>query len=174
MVRATGNLGVLAKALSSAAQTIDSRLTLEDVAPFTDIVNRTLTTERLVAQLSTGFAFLALSIACVGVYGVLAYGVVRRTREIGVRMALGATRLDVRWMILRESLAMLGVGFPLGVAIALAGVRAVSSMLYGVTFYDPAIIATALVVLAAVLLAAAYLPARRATMIDPLTALRTE
>lgn len=173
-LRATGNLEALGQALSREAKAIDEGAALENVVPFTDMVNRTLATERLVAHVSTAFGLLALLIVCVGLYGVLAYGVASRTREIGVRMALGATRSTVRWMVLRESLTLLAVGLPIGVAAALIGTRFIASMLFELAPNDPATIAGTVLLLGVVALAAAYLPARRATRVDPLNALRTD
>ena len=147
---------------------------LADAAPFTDIEDRTLVTERLVAQVSTGFGALALLVACVGLYGILAYSVARRTREIGLRLALGATRAGVLWMVLRESLALVGLGFAIGIPAALAASRLIRTMLYGLTPTNPATIGAAFLILLATSTAAAYIPARRAASVDPMTALRHE
>jgi hypothetical protein len=174
VVRTSGRPDAVIGAISSMVQATDRRLALKNVAPFTDIVNRTLAIERMVAHASAAFGLLALLIVCAGLFGVLAYGVARRTREIGVRMALGATPAALQWMVLRESLMMLAAGLPIGIAAAMAGTRFVASMLYGLTPGDPATVAGAVALLTAVSLAAAYVPARRATKVDPLTALRAE
>ena len=173
-VRTTADLSTVAAALERIVHDIDPRLTLKDVVPFTEMEDRTLVIERLVAQVSAAFGVLALVVACVGLYGVLAYGVARRTREIGVRMALGASRGGVQWMVLRESLVLLGLGFALGVPAALAATRLVASMLFGLRPADPVTMAAALTVMAAVSLAAAWVPARRAARVDPMVALRYE
>jgi ABC-type antimicrobial peptide transport system permease subunit len=136
--------------------------------------DRTLTTERMVAQGSAAFGLLALLVACVGLYGVLAYAVARRTREIGVRMALGASRAGVQWMVLRESLLLLVFGFAIGVPAALTVTRYTSSMLFGLTAADPLTISCVLAILLLAALAAASVPARRAASVDPLIALRYE
>ena len=173
-VRATGDLNAIAAGLQRIAHDIDPRLTLKDVVPFTEMEDRTLVIERMVAQVSAAFGVLALVVACVGLYGVLAYGVARRTREIGVRIALGASRGGVQWMVLRESLVLLGLGFALGVPAALAATRLVASMLFGLTPADPVTMAASLLVMVGVSLAAAFVPARRAARVDPMVALRYE
>jgi ABC-type antimicrobial peptide transport system permease subunit len=120
------------------------------------------------------FGALALGLAAVGLYGVKAYSVARRTREIGIRMALGARRSAVQNMILREGAAMLAAGLVLGLLLALATGRILSSILYGVGALDPIAFTIAPIVLAAAGLLATWLPARRATRISPMAALRTE
>ena len=174
VVRTTGRLQPVINAIPGIAQATDRRVVLKNIAPFSDVVNRTLAKERMVAYVSAAFGALALLIVCLGLFGLLAYGVARRTREIGVRMALGATRSAVLWMVLRESLVMLAVGLPLGIAAAVAGSRFVASMLYGLTPLDLSTITGAVALLTLVSLAAAYVPARRATQVDPLLALRAE
>src|SRR5690606_27718205 len=120
------------------------------------------------------FAALATLLAAVGLYGVLAYTVARRTREIGVRMALGANSGDVRRMVLRQVGVMLIIGGIVGVAAALALGRAAGSLLYGVQGSDPAVVLAAVIVLGLFALAAGYIPALRASRVDPLRALRYE
>ena len=117
---------------------------------------------------------LGLALACVGLYGLLGYSVVRRTREIGIRMALGAQERAVRWMIVGRALRLLIVGAALGVPAAWAVSRWLQSMLFGLTPTDPTVIAGAVLLLATAGMLAAYFPARRATGVDPMTALRAE
>jgi ABC-type antimicrobial peptide transport system permease subunit len=126
------------------------------------------------AALFTVFGVLALGLAAVGLYGVKAYSVARRTREIGIRMALGAQRGTVQWMILREGSLMLASGLALGLLLAIGTGRVVSGMLYNVGALDPIAFIIAPLVLAAAALIATWLPARRATQVDPIQALRTE
>jgi ABC-type antimicrobial peptide transport system permease subunit len=167
-------LKALASGLKQAATEIDPQLTLTNVVPFTEIVNRSLMVERLVARVASAFALLALLIAGIGSYGVLAHSVVRRRKEIGIRIAVGAERWAVEWMILRESLGLLGIGFLLGVPVAIVVTRFVSSMLFGLKHSDPATIAVSLAILTATTVIAAYLPARQAAKVDPLEALRSD
>jgi ABC-type antimicrobial peptide transport system permease subunit len=126
------------------------------------------------AALFTVFGLLALALAAVGLYGVKAYSVARRTREIGIRMALGAQRGDVQRMILREGTIMLATGVGLGLLLAVGTGRLLSGVLYQVSALDPLAFTIAPLVLAAAALLATWLPARRATRIDPMVALRTE
>jgi putative ABC transport system permease protein len=135
-------------------------------------VTDSLLIERLVAGLSTVFGLVAALLACVGLYGVMAYGVARRTREIGVRMALGAFEKDVVWLVLKEVIVLVGVGVVLGLPAALGLSHWVRSQLYGVGFADPPTLALVTASLAAAAGLAGYLPARRASRIDPLKALR--
>jgi ABC-type antimicrobial peptide transport system permease subunit len=128
----------------------------------------------LIARLTELFGLLALVLACVGLYGVTAYSVARRTSEIGIRMALGADRASVLGLVLRGAMLQLGLGLALGIPVALAGGRLLSSQLYGVKSHDPVILGLAAAVLAACSLAAGFVPARRAASIEPVQALRTE
>jgi ABC-type antimicrobial peptide transport system permease subunit len=130
--------------------------------------------QKFVSQLSAFFSLLALTLACVGLYGVMTYGVVRRTNEIGVRMALGASRGGVLWLVLRESLLLLGVGLALGLPAALAANRLIRAGLFGVSATDPWTLLGSMAAITVVILCAGYLPARRATRIDPMVALRYE
>jgi putative ABC transport system permease protein len=129
---------------------------------------------RAAAVLFSTFGALALVLATIGVYGLKAYDVARRTREIGIRMALGATAGDVERLVLREGRTTTAVGLSIGLLLALGIGRLVSGLLYQVNPLDPAAILTAIVVLTAATLLAGYLPARRATRVAPLDALRTE
>jgi predicted permease len=137
-------------------------------------LDQSLLNDRLVATLSAAFGVLATLLAVIGLYGVMAFTVTRRTREIGVRMALGAARGDVLWLVMREALMLVGTGIMLGLAGAWGLGRLVSSQLYGVTANDPVTIAAAATLLAMVALVAGYVPALRATRVNPVLALRYE
>ncbi len=137
-------------------------------------IDRLLFQERLIARLSAFFGLLALVLACVGLYGLLSYDVSRRTREIGIRMALGAQQREVLRLVVKQGLTLAFVGAVAGVAVALAVTRYLTSMLYGVHANDPLTIAAVAALLCLVALAACYIPARRATRVDPLVALRYE
>jgi predicted permease len=153
---------------------IDPNLNVLDVISLREQVTRNFNQDRLIARLTELFGVLALILACVGLYGVAAYSVVRRTSEIGIRIALGANRGNVLVLVLRGALLQLALGLGIGIPVALAGGRLLRSRLYGVKGHDPTILALAAVILAACALFAGFVPARRAASIDPMRALRTE
>ncbi len=153
---------------------INPNLTILDMLSLTEQLDLNFNQDKLIARLTELFGLLALVIACVGLYGVTAYSVARRTNEIGIRMALGADRRRVVWLVLRGALLQLGLGLAAGIPITLAGGRLMASQLYGVKSYDPLILVVATVVLTACALVAGFVPARRAASIDPVQALRTE
>ena len=137
-------------------------------------VDESIFEQRMLAALGAFFGTLALLLAAVGLYGVVAYGTARRTGEIGLRIALGAPRPQVVWMILRDSLLLVALGLAIGLPAALAGARAVESVLFGIRPADPFTFASTAVLLAAIGGAAAFLPARRASRLDPSQVLRNE
>lgn len=153
---------------------VDPNLTVLKVVSFDELVARNFNQERLIARLSELCGGLALVLACVGLYGVTAYAVARRTNEIGIRMALGAERTSILVMVLRNAFAQLGVGLAIGIPAALAGGSVLAHELYRVKNYDPIIVGLAAIVLAVGALMAASIPARRAASVDPLIALRYE
>jgi predicted permease len=138
------------------------------------VTGELLVSERVNAMLCSFFAGLALLLASIGLYGLTSYGVTRRTREIGVRVALGAQQESVRWMILRETLTLTVLGVGVGIPSGLAASRLIASMLFALSPSDVSTIVAACLLLLAVALLAGYLPARRASSIDPILALRTE
>ena len=172
-MRTAGSLSQAAAAIRKELQPSFPSVQLE-VRPLSEQVEGTLVRERLMASLAGGFGILGLLLACIGLYGLLAYSVVRRTREIGVRMALGARRSGVLWMVGKGALRLVAVGMALGLPAAWVASRWVRSMLFGLTAMDPWIIATAALLLSLAGLVAAYFPARRAAGIEPMTALRHE
>jgi putative ABC transport system permease protein len=173
-VRTSGDPEPVSRDLLRVAQSVDRGIALSNVVPFREIVNRTLVIERLVAQVSTGFGVLALLIAGVGLYGVLAYHVAHRRREIGLRIAVGAQPGTIEMMFLTESLRSVAFGVAIGIPVAIVVTRLVSSMLFGLSPQDPVSIGIALAALMLVAVAATYLPARSAARTDPLLALREE
>jgi ABC-type antimicrobial peptide transport system permease subunit len=126
------------------------------------------------ARLTALFGLIAVLLACIGLYGVTAYSVTRRTREIGIRMAIGAGRREVLLGVLRSALVQLAIGLALGLPAAVAAARLLRTQLYGIGFYDPASFAGAVAVLGAAAVLAALIPARRAATMDPVRALRIE
>ncbi|WP_321469910.1 ABC transporter permease [uncultured Paludibaculum sp.] len=172
-IRAAGSLAQVAAAIRKELQPTFPSDPVE-VRALSDQVEQTLLQERLMANLAGGFGVLGLVLACAGLYGLLAYSVVRRTKEIGIRVALGARPRGVLWMVAQGALRLIGIGVILGLPAAWAASRWVRSMLFGLTETDPGIIATAVALLGAAGLIAAYLPAHRAARVDPMTALRHE
>jgi predicted permease len=161
-------------AVRQAAREIDANLPLFNIKTLATQVDESLAQERLISTLSSFFGLLSLLLAGIGLYGILAYAVSRRTREIGIRIALGAKRSDVLRMVLRQGLilTLLGVGF--GLAASLGATRLLVSQLFSVTPTDPVAFVVAPILLLTVALLACLLPARRATKVDPLIAIRQE
>jgi len=153
---------------------IDPNLTILDMLTMREQLSRNFNQDRLIARLTGLFGGLALILACVGLYGVTAYSVARRTGEIGIRVALGANRPQILALVLRGALVQLGIGLAIGLPAALAAGRLLANRLYGVRSYDPVILLSAALVLAACAVLAGFVPARRAATIDPMRALRVE
>jgi hypothetical protein len=157
------------------AREVDPSLRLRrDVTAAEANVAHFMSVHRFVLALLGGFASLALVLAAIGLYGVIAYGVSQRTRELGVRIALGADAADIVAMVLREALSLAGIGIAVGAVAAVAATRALRGLLFGVQPGDPATLGATALLLAVVAIAAAYLPARRAATTDPVEALRAE
>ena len=174
-VRSTGVEALsLAAPVRKELQGARSTLLLTNVATIEQQIAATLIRERLVSDLSIAFGALALLLTCVGLYGILAHAVARRTNEIGIRMALGATRRGTVWMVLREALVLAAAGILVGLPAVLALGRVSQSLLYGVTAFDPLAVAGAAGGLLLFAAAAGFLPARRASRLEPLTALRCD
>jgi ABC-type antimicrobial peptide transport system permease subunit len=152
----------------------DARVPVTNVVTQAAEIDQTINQEIVLARLCTAFAVLALVIACVGLYGTTAYGVARRTSEIGIRMALGAQRGTVVWMVLREVCALAALGLAISVPIALGTSRLIESFLFGTKPNDPGALALAVAILLSAALGASDGPARRASRVDPMIALRHE
>jgi predicted permease len=160
--------------IRSLLRSIDARLSPTDVKTLAEQVDQSLYEERMMSALSGFFGVLALLLACIGLYGIMAYAVARRTSEIGIRMALGAERGRILRIVVREALILALLGIIIGVPTALAASRLVAAMLYGLKPTDPVTILAAVGLMSAVAVLAGYLPARRASRVDPLVALRYE
>jgi predicted permease len=174
IVRTAGDPTSVAAAAQREARALDPAMPMFEVETLATQVAASLQRERLLATLSSGFGLLALLLSCLGLYGILSYAVARRTNEIGVRMALGADRRDVLWLMLQDALRLVLIGAALGVPAALAAARLIASQLFGISSADPGAIVAAILALFAVAVVSSYLPARRATRVDPLVALRVE
>jgi putative ABC transport system permease protein len=161
-------------AVRMAMQNLDSKLTLGEFRTMEEQIEQSLSLDRIIAQLAAGFAVLALFMAAVGLYGVLAYSTAQRTREIGVRIALGSSRLEVLKLVLTEVLWLAGAGIAVSLPLTLLLARTLKSQLYGISSNDPLTIIAVVVLLAGVALFSASIPARRAAKVDPMVALRYE
>ena len=173
-VRTAGSPLALAASVREVVREIDPALPVDGVMTQSGQIARSLRQERLFARLATLLGGVALLLSAIGLYGLLSYGVARRVPEIGLRMALGAPRSLMQWMVLRESLALALLGLAVGVPLALAGTGLLAAMLFGLAPRDPLTLATAAGTMLALATIAGYLPARRAARIDPLVALRAE
>jgi putative ABC transport system permease protein len=173
-VRSEQDPGALAQAVRGIARQLDPEATIDNVATMTEIVSSSIARPRMYTALLSIFAACAAALAAIGVYGVMAYSVSQRTREIGIRTAIGAAQADILRLVLREGLLMTVVGLGLGLAGAAVLTRYFESLLFGVSPLDPLTFVAAAVLFGAVATLAALIPARRATRVNPLVALRVE
>jgi len=174
VVRFSGPSSAVVPQVRETIKQINRNLPVDDVVSLSDHISRSLVQQKLIARLASFFGLLALLLACVGLYGVMSYGVARRTNEIGIRMALGARGRSVLWLVLREAVVLVVIGLVVGVLASLALTKTAASLLYELKPNDPLTIAMATIVLMMVALLAGYLPARRAARVDPMIALRDE
>jgi ABC-type antimicrobial peptide transport system permease subunit len=173
-VRTAGNPAAIAPSLRRELAAVDPRVSIVRASLLSEQIDASIVVERLVARLSALFGLIALMLAAIGLYGLTAYITAQRTTEIGIRMALGGDRRNVRWLVVRDLLVLVGTGAAIGLPLALAAARLVTSLLYQVGPADPVAVALALVTIVTAALAAAYVPAQRAVRVNPLAALRCE
>ncbi|MGH9309499.1 MAG: FtsX-like permease family protein, partial [Vicinamibacterales bacterium] len=174
VVRAAGAPGSLMGSVRREIQAVEPKLIVTSVTPIVQDVERALVREKLLARLSGFFGALAAGLAAIGLYGLMAYAVTNRTRDIGIRMALGAPRGRVLRTEIWSALRLVAIGIVIGIPAALAAGRLIAAQLFGVSATDPATLAAAASLLASVAGVAAYGPARRASRVDPMRALRSE
>ena len=174
IVRTSGDPAQIIAPLRAAVASVDPNLPILHVRTIQDQLETFMSHEALISRLTTIFAGLAVLLAAIGLYAVMSFNVVHRTSEIGIRIALGASSSGVQWMFLRESLILLAAGLGLGLPIALYAVRLVRSQLYQMSPFDPSAFVAATMGIALVVVLSAWLPARRAAAVDPMTALRSE
>lgn len=169
-----GDPAVIASQVRRTIEQAEPNLPILEVKTLADQVHLSLRQDQSISRLTGFFGLLALLLASIGLYGIMAYGVVQRTNEIGIRVALGAHRTKVLWLVFREGLILVALGIALGIPTALGAAQFLSSLLFGLSAWDPMTIAGATMVLLLVAISAGYLPARRATRLDPVRALRYE
>src|SRR5262245_18781082 len=172
VVRAGGDPRGLISAVRREVAALDENLPAQDLQPLTETTALATWSARTGAVALSFFGLIGLALACVGIYGVMSYSVARRTREMGLRMALGAQTRDVMYLVVKQGLRLTLIGTVIGLALAVAATRLIAGLLFGVTATDPATFAGVALLLIFVALLACYLPARKATKIDPMTALR--
>jgi ABC-type antimicrobial peptide transport system permease subunit len=173
-IRSAGDPKPLIEAVRREVRNLDSAIPVTETVTMDQQLNNHISQERLIATLSSFFGGLALLLAAIGLYGLMAHTATRRTREIGIRMALGAQRNNVLWLILRDAVVLVLLGAAIGLPVAFGVTRFVTSFLYGLTARDPVTMILATAVLALVTVIASFLPARRASKVDPMVALRYE
>jgi predicted permease len=173
-VRYKGDFSAISAEVQQAIHSIDRRLPITNVMTMDELVARSYANQAIIAKLSAFFGLVAVFLSCIGLYGLMSYLVGRRTGEIGIRMALGADRSQVGWQVMREIAVLVLAGSAVGLPVTLAGQRLVGDMLYGLKGTDPLSIAGAVFLLSSAALVAGYIPARRASRINPLSALRYE
>jgi ABC-type antimicrobial peptide transport system permease subunit len=173
-LRTAGDPLAIVNTVRQIVRQVDARVPVANVRTQSSQIEQTLIQERIFAQLCSAFAILALLIASVGLYGTMSYTVARRTSEIGIRMALGAQRKRIVWMVVREVFVLAAIGLAIGLPTAYGAGRFVGSFLFGMKPNDPLALSVAVVILLAAAILAGFAPAHRASRIDPMVSLRQE
>lgn len=174
VVRFSGPTESIAQQLRQTIKQVNPNLPVDEVVGLSDYIDRSLVQQKLIAKLASFFGLLALTLSCVGLYGVMSYAVAQRTNEIGIRMALGAGSTNVLWLVMREVVKLVALGLGIGLLASYFSTRAAASLLFGLKPNDPVTIVLALSLLLGVAVLAGFLPARRAARISPMSALREE
>jgi putative ABC transport system permease protein len=174
VIWAPGNLPNMERNVRTAIAAVDPTLVVNDVTPYSKIISGNFQQQNMIATLTSLFGILGLTLAALGLYGVLSYAVERRTNEIGLRMALGADRWNVIRMVMRGALWQVGIGLAIGIPLAVLAGKLIKDQLYGVQPWDPVMLTAATLLLAVAALVASAVPARRAAGVDPMVALRNE
>jgi putative ABC transport system permease protein len=173
-IRTKGAPELLMPAIAQIVRSVDPNIGVDAVIPITQLVSTSVARQRFYAVMLGGFAAVAAILAAIGIYGVLAYAVTLRTQEIGIRMALGAERRSVTLLVLRHGLILTAAGIAVGLLAARSSTRLLEGMLFGITPFDPLTFAMVALLFGAAAMCASYVPALRATSVDPVVALRTE
>jgi putative ABC transport system permease protein len=174
MVRTAGDPTSLVGPLRSEMRALNKNVSVFSVQTMAERIGAQLAADRMIAVLLSIFGGGALLLAAIGIYGVIGYSVAQRTHEIGIRIALGAEQRDILKLIVGQGMVLIAIGVGIGLALAFAATRVLKSLLFGISATDPLTFAVVVILLIAVALLACYLPARRATKVDPLEALRYE
>jgi predicted permease len=173
-INTTGDAATLINDVRAQIKAVDSNIPVAFVHTVRQLLQSNVSSQIALAELSAFFAGLALLLACIGLYGIMSYTVAGRTREIGVRMAIGAQRVDVLQLVLREGMLLVGIGIAVGIPLSLAGSRVLRSFLFGLKSTDPLSLMVVIALLGGVAAIAGFIPARRATKVNPIVALRYE
>ena len=173
-LRISGDKSAITRSIEREALATDPAVPVVNIRTEDEVLRQVLFLERTLAFLSSAFGALALVLACVGIYGTIAYTVAQRTKELGIRMALGAEREKILRMVLRETLVVVGAGLLVGLPLAILGTRMLTTQLYGLSPHDPLTLVIAILAIGTVTIAAGFVPARRASRVDLMKALRYE
>ncbi|MGH9710382.1 MAG: FtsX-like permease family protein, partial [Candidatus Acidiferrales bacterium] len=174
MVRVAGSSSSVVPAIRETVKQTGPNLPAVQFTTISELVSRSIATETMITKLAGFFGSLAVLLACIGIYGIMAYAVTGRTNEIGIRMALGAQRKNVLWLVLRETLLLVLIGVAIGLPAVFGASQLIKSQLFGLTAADPVSLIIATILMFVVAIIAGYIPARRASRTDPMVALRYE
>jgi ABC-type antimicrobial peptide transport system permease subunit len=173
-VRLSGDVRLASQQLRAVIREADRGIAVREVVTLAELEVRSIARERLVSTLTGAFGLLAVAVACLGLYAMVSYSVVRRRNEIGIRLALGASPANVRWLVMRETIILVAVGIAVGAAVTIPALRFIGALLYGLSSSDPIAFVSAVLLLSSVATLAGLGPAWRASRVDPALALRID